>query len=674
MLTHITLEGFRGFRRFDAALGPVTAFLGPNSSGKTTVLHAVRLACELLTLALESSFPLRVERADPAEWAEKDIEEHWIVVTRDTILAGQSLLPLADWRALFVDQEVGTGVSFWIQLTFSEADLVERLWVEVACRSNQQLKLEVQVYSREALRNVEGLAKSSPLINQRLRELLSAKAPVAVLVPPFYGTVPNEESRAAVVINRLLGSGDQSHVVRNLVSALEPDQFTRLNTFLRRSLGVMLAAGPQLTYRTTVDKLQTESPLIVRFQDTNGELELSAAGAGLVNLIALFCALSRWRSAASVRPVIFLLDEPEAHLHPRLQAEASARLSELVVDEFRGQLLLATHSVDILNRLAADGAALLRCDRAATPSSVALNDDAQLYGDLRSWADLTPYTAINFLASRRVLFCEGDGDREVLERLGRLRYRNGPEGLRRLQRWSIVQLNGVGNAPIAPLLAKLVRNELVQVQAREGGFQVVVVLDRDYARTPGYHESTDAGVTELSLVWSAHSVESVLLTPPILLAWLDGWIQTWRAKDPARRAAVTLPDDLPLRVEQALAAANADATLNQHAADLLAARLTTQPMNDETGRPIHGDTKLIRAFERARSLVAAEPHIWQRGRDRAKFVLNTLREGLPQPALKNQFPGDLIKLLGKTDPNLVRSATQGIPAELLALFERLTRP
>jgi hypothetical protein len=68
------------------------------------------------------------------------------------------------------------------------------------------------------------------------------------------------------VINRLLGSGDQSHVVRNLVSALEPDQFTRLNTFLRRSLGVMLAAGPQLTYRTTVDKLQTESPLIVRFQ------------------------------------------------------------------------------------------------------------------------------------------------------------------------------------------------------------------------------------------------------------------------------------------------------------------------------------------------------------------------------------------------------------------------
>lgn len=673
MLTHLTLEGFRGFRRFDAALGPVTAFLGPNSSGKTTALHAVRLACELLTTALESSYPLRVERADPSEWEEEGVEEDWIVVTRDTILTGQTLLPLADWRALFVDQEVGEGVSFWIQLNFSEADLVERLWVQVSCARNQQLKLEVQVYSREALRSVEGLSKKSPLINQRLKELLAAKAPVAVLVPPFYGTVPNEEVRAAVVINRLLGSGDQSHVVRNLVSALDFDQFTRLNTFLKRSLGVMLSAEPELTYRTTGDKLQTESPLIVRFKDTNGELELSAAGAGLVNLVALFCALSRWRSAASARPVIFLLDEPEAHLHPRLQAEAAARLSELVVEEFRAQLLLATHSVDILNRLGAEGAALLRCDRAATPSAVALNDDAQLYGDLRSWADLTPYTAINFLASRRVVFCEGDGDREVLERLGRLRFRSDPDGLRRLQGWSVVQLNGVGNAPIAPLLAKLVRNELVQVQAREGGFQVVVVLDRDYARTPGLHEAAEAGVTELSLVWSGHSVESVLLTPPILLAWIDGWFRTWRAKDSTRRATITLPDDLPLRVEQALAAADADVTLNQSAADHLAARLITQPMSDETGRPIGGEKKLIRSFEQARSLVAAEPCSWQRGKDRARFVLGALRGDMPTP-LKNQLPTDIIELLRKTDPKLVLSATQGIPAELLALFERMTRP
>jgi hypothetical protein len=223
------------------------------------------------------------------------------------------------------------------------------------------------------------------------------------------------------------------------------------------------------------------------------------------------------------------------------------------------------------------------------------------------------------------------------------------------------------------LLARLVRNELVQVQAQAGGFEVVVVLDRDYARSPGLHESTDAGVTELSLVWSAHSVESVLLTPPILLDWLVGWLETWRAKDPARRAAVALPDGLPLHVERALAAAAADPTLNQDAADHLTARLISQPMHDEQGRLIGGEQKSLRALSQARALVAAEPQIWQRGKDRASFVLGALREVFPPPA-KNQLPTDIIELLRRTDPDRVPSAVRAVPAELLALFERMTRP
>lgn len=42
MLKRITIENFRGFKQLDIAqdLGPVTVLMGPNSSGKTTVLHA----------------------------------------------------------------------------------------------------------------------------------------------------------------------------------------------------------------------------------------------------------------------------------------------------------------------------------------------------------------------------------------------------------------------------------------------------------------------------------------------------------------------------------------------------------------------------------------------------------------------------------------------------------
>ena len=73
--------------------------------------------------------------------------------------------------------------------------------------------------SSGALNEIEGLSKKSKLVNERLTRYLQQHAPIAVFIPPFYGTIVDEEMRAKVVIDRLLGSGDQSHVVRNPRSA-----------------------------------------------------------------------------------------------------------------------------------------------------------------------------------------------------------------------------------------------------------------------------------------------------------------------------------------------------------------------------------------------------------------------------------------------------------------------
>lgn len=49
------------------------------------------------------------------------------------------------------------------------------------------------------------------------------------------------------------------------------------------------------------------------------------------------------------------------------------RLASLVTQEFNAQLLMATHSVEIINRLGdTDFTTLLRTDRTATPSATAL--------------------------------------------------------------------------------------------------------------------------------------------------------------------------------------------------------------------------------------------------------------------------------------------------------------
>ena len=554
-----------------------------------------------------------------------------------------------------MDQAVGEGVSFTIDLGFEDADEIQQIWARVSCARNAQLKLELKVRAPQAVELVANKSVRSSLVTKQLTEFLVDHAPLAVLVPPFYGTVRDEELRSRAVIDRLLGSGDQSHVVRNLVSSLELDQFEQLNAYLQDVLGV------RLTYRTSGDRLQTESPLVVQFKDSDGDIELSAAGAGLVNLISLYTALSRWRHESARRRVIFLLDEPEAHLHPRLQAESAERLGRLVVDQYGAQLILATHSVDILNRLSTSGALLVRCDRTAEPSAVPLDSDTKLFDDLADWVDLTPYTAINFLASRRVLFCEGPGDKALLQRFGELRYRNDPKQAERFRRWAIVQLDSASKAPIADLLGRLLQSDAIKAKAKGGGFQVEVVLDRDHGRQPGIQTQATGDVTTTTTVWSHHSIESLLLEPALLALWVRA------------RVGPAAPPDLVERIGAALKAANSDAALNDAAVVQLSAKLALGDLEDKDGKPVGGEQKFIRAQTLARERLNAEPWVWQRGKDRARFVLGRIRESLP-PAAKNQFPTDVIALIKKASLNLISDPNEAIPAEVVSLLDRLVTP
>lgn len=643
MLKRIRCTNFRGFHDFDTPLDAISVFLGPNSSGKTTALHAVRLGCEALHLALNADTPARVED-----------NQLWIEVTKGTLVNSAQLLPLMDWRALFVDQVVGEGVSLTLDLTFEETDPVQEIHIRIDCARNAQLKLTVRARASAVVTSVGVLPKRSVLINQRLRQFLLEHAPVAVFVPPFYGTVRDEEYRSRAVIDQLLGSGDQSHAVRNLVVDLSVEQFDRLNAFLADTIGA------RITTRTSQNDIPRVTHLKVEFRDNNGDIELSAAGAGLINLVALFTALSRWRLESIQRRVIFLLDEPEAHLHPRLQAESAERLGRLVTREFAAQLILATHSVDILNRLSTRGARLIRCDRKANPSAVTLESDAHLFDDLAEWVEMAPYTAINFLASRRVVFCEGKSELTVLPRLAELRFRNNPTHAERFRRWAFVPLNSASNAPIAPLLAKLVRNDVVRARAGGEAFKVVVILDRDHHREPGTHEEQAGGVFEATTVWSQHSLESLLIEPGILALWIQAMVGETHV-------------DLINQIAAAHLAANADQTLNEMAMDQLAAKLATGELFNANGQRLGGEQKLIHASRRAREMVREAPAVWQRGKDRARFVLQRVREIIPLPQ-RNHFTTDIIKLVSQAELNRIGDPSNAIPIEIGMLLDRLVLP
>jgi hypothetical protein len=520
------------------------------------------------------------------------------------------------------------------------------------------VKVDVKaLVSQESLGDGVDLAKEKLSKDQlsRLKNTLKDHAPLAALIPPFYGTIPNEELRARVVVDRLLGSGDQSRVVRNLVSDLDETQFRRLSAFLDEVLGV------RLTYRTQGDDLLRESPLVLRFRDTNGDIEVASAGAGLVNLVALFAALSRWQAESKRRNVLFLIDEPEAHLHPRLQVQSVARLASLVTEQFGAQLFLATHSVDILNHLSGAGACLLRCDRTANPSAVSLTHEAALFDDIAQWADLTPYTAINALASRRILFCEGDVDAKLLPLLGALRFRDDPRRAELLRRWTFVRLHGTGNAKLAPLLDDLLSDELVRAGLKDSPLRLLVVLDRDHARTPGRVAANPERPHAQTLVWSRHSLESLFLDERTLAPWLRALFKALGADPHAAPTAA---------IAQALLDADQDQDLCDRATEQLTAKIISAEQRDPQGK--RGDALAVYAVREATERVRAEPAVWQRGKDRARRVLGALREASPV-GVRNQFPTDLARFVERACAEL-GDPVGAVPSELNELFAYMAAP
>jgi predicted ATPase len=646
MLTHIKLQQFRGFASLDTDLEPLTVIAGPNSSGKTSILHAVRMAFEALAIGLEEE--------DPHADAGRDM----VTVCRDHIIRDQErLCPVPDWKELFTNRDMRAGMVIGIEATFERSDLIQKLHVAFAPARNDQLKMTVLINSSEARKRIDKLPKQSKYRSQGLREALEGALPQAVFVPAFYGVTRAEEYRTRALIDGMLGGGDQSRIVRNLVTRLDGPAFGRLNDFLRRSIGASLVR------RTMTDEVEDARYLTAYFKDTNGELELSSAGSGLINLIALYAAMERFRPARQPGsgPVVFLLDEPEAHLHPKLQGDVGEALGNLRAD-FVAQLVIATHSVEMVNRLSQrPEARLLAVDRATSSVTVLASDEAMVR-ELGRWCDLTPFSSLNFLASRRILFHEGPSDAAILSRCADLCFRTDTPGLDRFRAFTMVSLDGVGNAKAQGMLRAVLTPKLFPELTATQKVRALCLFDRDAERSPGLHSIkalTNDHFEGAEMVWSQYSIESLFLTPKCLAAWLALLLPS----------NVITEDDLAKLVEGGLAEADKDLELLDAATSaLLQAKL--RPRTDPTDPKKRSTMPLPDALKEAQQEARAKPAVWQKGRDRASKVLSYVRDALPKRA-QNKVRGSITAIVEAApidrlgDPNVL------LPPEVRDLLNHL---
>jgi len=487
---------------------------------------------------------------------------------------------------------------------------------------------------------------------ERLREFLRVAAPKALFVPAFYGVTGEEEYRSRASVDRSLGGGDQSRVVRNIIARLDSQAFARLNKFVKAWVGATLVR------RTTPDEFEHARRLEVYFRDTNGELELASAGAGLINLIALYAIMEQSRPepgspGAAASPVIYLLDEPEAHLHPRLQGDVGEALAAAATD-FRAQLLIATHSVEMINRLGQNQeAALLAVDR-TTSTVTRLGSESDLVGELGKWCDLTPFSSLNFLASRRILFHEGPSDGEILRRCAATLFRTRAPEHEAFGRWTLVSLDGVGNVKAQGVLGAVLSPSVFPKLAEKKAVRAVCVLDRDAERSPGFRDLpklTRDHFEARELVWSRYSIESLFLEPPRLAAWIAAALPEGAVSD----------SDLHEMVKAGVERASSDQDLMDDAEKaLLLAHL-------------HQGKKVPEAFKAAKEDVRSGPEIYQNGRRRAALVLGHVRSALPDHRLKNALPNSVKGLLERASPDRFSDRAAAVPPEIRELLEYMAR-
>jgi AAA ATPase domain len=642
MLTSISLRHFRGFHELDAEVRPITVFMGRNSSGKTSVLHAVRVALEALSIGLEEGEP----HLD---------DDGWITVCWSHIVWDHPrLYATADWAEIFTDKEIGDGATMSVMLRFDASDEVQELSCELSYARNAQLKMTVRVRSESAATQVSELPKKSRYRKERLKEVVARTAPRAIFVPAFYGVTSDEEYRTRALVSRLLGGGDQSRIVRNVIARLDGRAFGRLNDFLR------FLVSTTIVRRTTEQDAEDVHHLAVHFRDINGDLELSSAGAGLINLVALYAVMERFRPTAREGeavgpPVIYLLDEPEAHLHPKLQGDVGEALAAAATD-FRAQLIVATHSIEMINRLGQRRDSILLAVDRASSTVTPLDSEAALVRELSQWCDLTPFASLNFLSSRRILFHEGPSDAAILTLCAEAYFRTRAPDLAAFRRWTLVSLDGVGNVKAQGVLGAVLSPTLFPDLAEAKAVRAVCVMDRDAEREPGFRvlpRITRDHFEARELVWSRYSIESLFLDPVRLAVWIA-----------ASLPENAVPDaDLQAMVAKGIAEADGDAELIDAAeVSLQLAKVRFKHM------------KIDEALKQAKAEVRAQPGVYQRGRDRARVVLRSVRDALPSNQLKSLLRASIQGLLEVASPDRLGNRSASIPQEIRDLLDYMTTP
>ena len=353
-ITSIRFNNFKAFRHFSLSLGDMNILVGPNNSGKSTILGA----CRVLATGI------RHARARSPIWID---------------------LPEGSRYGYHIAEEV-TPISLEnVHTDYNDAVTT----VEFRISNGNQLRL-VFTADRECYLVPEA-AKGL-----RRPDDFKKEFPLTIGVVPVLG--PFEHNEAIVeeeTVRRSLQTHRASRHFRNYWRYY-PNEFSAFAELISKTWPGMELQPPERTALLT-------NSLQMFCKENRIPRELYWAGFGFQVWCQLITHLYSARNDA-----LLIIDEPEIYLHPDVQRQLLSILRDLGPD-----ILIATHSTEVMTE--ADPSEIILIDK-VLQSGKRVNSAQGVQAALESIGSVQNIMLTRLARNRRVLFVEGDYDFNIIRR------------------------------------------------------------------------------------------------------------------------------------------------------------------------------------------------------------------------------------------------------------------
>lgn len=455
-IKRLRLERFRQFADTTFEFGGTNLLVGPNNCGKTSVLHAIRAFFLLM------HGHVRID-GDPPK-----AEYHKRYLT-----SAEEVAPAPDLKELWYKQQAGKPLK--ISVTF-EDDVV---FTAVLRQQFGQIHVSADVLP-------------ASLTAKHVAKYLGA---TVAFIPGLVGVLVEEPFATAARRNALANQGRYSEIFRSSLLQLkdkDSNAVAKINEWLGGLFRVEVSA---ISFDMDKDEFVT-----IRYKQDGVDYDVVSSGSGLQQIIQVLTYLYL------TKPGVLLIDEPDAHLHSKLQA----RLGDLfrkVAEDLNAQMFVSTHSLDLIDTFATEQVIVVDANKSAVKS---IGSNADLVGALVEAGVVDVSSLSRIVASKRLVVIE-DEDQTILKAIDKVL--GGPLFSAKSACY-VLPAKGVSNFRAVADLGKLLSHlcgsqfEIVFIQDRDGMPDFIVDLFKE-------SQGTEAVGARLL---GRHEIESYLIEPKLISA------------------------------------------------------------------------------------------------------------------------------------------------------------